>query len=76
MELLLQFFSQTRDSVLELLNTDKKRGLSSDRAAELKEQYGPNKLKEKKKKTNTQRFFEQFKDAMILILIAAAIISF
>ncbi len=73
---MLQFFSQTRDSVLELLNTDKKRGLSSDRAAELKEQYGPNKLKEKKKKTNTQRFFEQFKDAMILILIAAAIISF
>lgn len=30
----------------------------------------------KKKKSNLQRFLEQFKDVMILILIAAAVVSF
>ncbi len=38
--------------------------------------YGPNRLRAKKKKSNLQRFLEQFKDVMILILIAAAVVSF
>ncbi len=62
-------------SVLELLNTDKN-GLKTAQVKELQEKFGENKLKEKKKKNNFQRFLEQFKDVMILILIAAAIISF
>ncbi len=72
----MQFFCQTKDTVLELLNSNETKGLSSNQVSELKEKYGLNKLKEKKKKTNLQRFFEQFKDIMILILIIAAIISF
>ena len=51
-------------------------GLSETEAAARLAKYGENKLREKKKKTNLQRFFDQFKDAMILILIAAAIVSF
>ncbi len=72
----MEFFSQTKNSVLEILNTDEKRGLSQDKANELRERYGLNKLKEKKKKTNFQRFLDQFKDVMILILLAAAAVSF
>ena len=72
----MQFFSQTKESVLEILNTDEKRGLSEHDVVNLKEKYGPNKLNEKKKKTTMQRFLDQFKDAMILILIVAAIVSF
>jgi len=72
----LQFFSQTKKSVLEILNTDEKRGLSDCAAMKLKVKYGVNKLSEKKKKTTFERFVDQFKDAMILILIAAAIVSF
>ena len=50
-------------------------GLSSKEAKERLDKYGPNKLKEEKKKTMLQRFLAQFKDAMILVLLAAAGIS-
>ena len=64
------------DEVLSSYNTDKTNGLSTEQISKLQQQYGENKLREKKKKTTFQRFLEQFKDAMILILIAAAIVSF
>ncbi|MBI5607243.1 MAG: cation-translocating P-type ATPase [Deltaproteobacteria bacterium] len=50
-------------------------GLSSEEAQRRLEHYGLNELKEKKKKTRIMMFFDQFKDFMILVLIAAAIIS-
>ena len=61
--------------VLKTLGTDINNGLTTTQVAERKEKYGENKLKEKKKKTNLQRFFEQFKDVMIIILLIAAAIS-
>ena len=72
----LTFYDQSKDKVLSALGTDENSGLTFDKASEQARKYGPNKLKEKKKKTNLQRFFDQFKDVMILILIAAAVISF
>lgn len=68
--------SMDRAEVVNALHTNDSSGLTAQAAAERLETYGPNKLKEQKKKTNLQRFGEQFKDAMILILIAAAVISF
>ena len=62
--------------VLTELSTDQNKGLTRAQAAELKEKHGENKLREKKKKTTLQRFFDQFKDAMIIILLIAAVISF
>lgn len=59
-----------------MLNSDQLHGLSQEQAAEKYALYGENKLREKKKKTNLQRFFAQFKDVMILILLAAAAVSF
>ncbi len=70
------FHNKSKDDVLSSLASDVKTGLSSAQVSELQEKYGPNKLREKKKKTMLQRFFDQFKDVMILILIVAAIISF
>ena len=69
-------YSQKANELLSELNTDKQNGLSSAEVLVRKGKYGANKLREKKKKTTMQRFLDQFKDAMILILIAAAIISF
>jgi Ca2+-transporting ATPase len=50
-------------------------GLSSEEAQKRLEQYGPNALIEKKKKSLAVMFLDQFKDFMILILMAAALIS-
>jgi calcium-translocating P-type ATPase, PMCA-type len=72
----LTFHSQSADETLKELSAQPQTGLSASKAAALLAQYGENRLKEKKKKTNLQRFLEQFKDVMILILLAAALISF
>ncbi len=69
-------YSQKVNELLSELGTDRAKGLSLVEAKARREKYGANKLREKKKKTTLQRFLDQFKDAMILILIAAAIISF
>ncbi|NLG89305.1 MAG: calcium-translocating P-type ATPase, PMCA-type [Clostridiaceae bacterium] len=58
------------------LKTDPEKGLTSEQVQSLIKEHGENKLKEAGKKTNLQRFFDQFKDVMILILLLAAAISF
>ena len=68
--------SKSIRDVLNDLAVDQTAGLSSAEALSRRSKYGENKLREKKQKTTFQRFLEQFKDVMILILIAAAIISF
>jgi Ca2+-transporting ATPase len=72
----LEFYSKKKEEVISTLSSDANRGLSAEKAGELLAQYGENRLREKKKRTNIQRFFDQFKDVMILILIGAAVISF
>ena len=69
-------YSQKNEDLLKELETDKQNGLATDEVLARQSKYGANKLREKKKKTTLQRFLDQFKDAMILILIAAAIVSF
>lgn len=69
-------YSQNTSELLKELDTNPEKGLSAGEVLKRKEKYGENRLREKKKKTTFQRFLDQFKDAMILILIAAAIISF
>ena len=69
-------YSQKNEDLLKELETDKQNGLATDEVLARQSKYGANKLREKKKKTTLQRFLDQFKEAMILILIAAAIVSF
>ncbi len=70
------FYEQPKEEVLNHFNTKEAEGLSTAQVSELRNKFGENKLKEKKKKSTLQRFLDQFRDVMILILIAAAIISF
>lgn len=57
------------------LKTNTRKGLSDEEIKKRKEQYGINKLKEKKKENLFIRFIKQFNDFMIIILIIASIIS-
>ncbi len=68
--------SATKEELLKQLNTDPERGLTCELAENALLKFGKNRLTEKKRKTLAARFFEQFKDVMIIILIAAAAISF
>ena len=68
--------NKNREELLEELRTNPESGLTSAQVADLQAKFGENRLREKKKKSTFQRFIDQFKDVMILILIAAAIVSF
>lgn len=68
------FYAQSESEVLTELEATSS-GLNSDQVNERVSKYGPNKLDDGKKKSLLQKFLEQFKDLMILVLLAAAIIS-
>lgn len=51
------------------------KGISTNEAQLRLKEFGPNELKEKKKITLLMMFLNQFKDFMILVLIAAALLS-
>ena len=69
------FHSKKTEEVIEKLSTNEIVGLSSDEVLERRKIHGENRLREKKKKTAFSRFLDQFKDAMIIILLIAALIS-
>lgn len=50
-------------------------GLTDQEARKRLEQYGPNEIAQKKRRTIWQMFFSQFTDFLIIILLAAAVIS-
>lgn len=70
----MDYHLKSCDETFQSLQSSKD-GLSSSEAAKRLEQYGPNKLNEAKKKSLVKRFFEQLADPMIIILLAAALIS-
>lgn len=72
----MNYHSRSKEEVVRVLDSDEMKGLNSELITKRQNAYGENKLREKKKKTNLQRFFDQFKDVMILILLAAAAVSF
>lgn len=71
----MNWYSSSLEQVVNELETNVQQGLTAEQARERLEKYGPNKLKEKPPKTNFQRFIEQMKDVMIIILLIAAAIS-
>ncbi len=70
----MHWHQKKADRVLEELDSSLN-GITSEAALSRLETYGPNTLQEKEKKTLLKMFLDQFMDFMILVLIAAAVIS-
>lgn len=68
-------YALTKEDVLKELSVDSEMGLSTAEAQKRLLEYGLNALSEKKQTPLWKRFFQQFADAMVLILIAAAALS-
>ena len=67
-------YQQSAQDVLASLHSSPS-GLTAEEAAARLDRHGPNKLQEAPKATLLQRFFQQLKDPMLLILMAAAAVS-
>lgn len=68
-------FNKSSEEIIKELSSNVINGLSSADAKLILEKNGPNKLQGKKKKSTFQLFLSQINDAMIYILLVAAVIS-
>jgi P-type Ca2+ transporter type 2C len=71
----MTYYTQEIRISLSSLKTDAGKGLTKDEAARRLEEYGPNRLESKKKKSFLSMFIAQFRSFMIIILLIAAVIS-
>lgn len=69
------WYNKTIDSVSRELQVDTKKGLSASQVERRIEKYGYNVLKEGRKETLLERIAKQFRDFLVIILIAASLIS-
>ena len=71
----MNWHAEALEKIQETLKTDFKLGLTTAEADSRLQKYGLNKLNEKPPRTFFQRFMDQMKDVMIIILMIAALIS-
>lgn len=71
----MKWYMENKDQVIQKLETHIENGLSQAQVDSRIEKYGPNSLKEEKRRSLFSRIIAQFADFLVLILIAAAIIS-
>ena len=65
----------SKEELRRKLKSNFEKGLDSEEVKERQRKFGKNKLAEKKKENIVIKFLKQFNDFMIIILIAASIIS-
>jgi Ca2+-transporting ATPase len=72
----MNWHEKSIEEVLKELSVDSKKGLDTESAKERLEKYGPNELKQEKGRSFFKKLLAQFSDFLVLILIAAALVSF
>ncbi len=71
----MESYSQSKKELLESLDVNPKKGLTSEEVSKRQERHGKNQLRESKKKSLLMMFLDQFKDFLVIILIIAAAVS-
>ncbi|RBP06874.1 cation-translocating P-type ATPase [Rossellomorea aquimaris] len=71
----MKFHEMRQEDIEQSLNTNYQEGLSTDDVANRRKQFGYNQLEEAEKQSALLLFFSQFKDFMVLVLLAATLIS-
>lgn len=69
------WYIESIEDTVSSFSSDAENGLNEEQAARLLSSHGKNKLKEKEKKTFAERFANQLKDFMVIVLIIAAFVS-
>lgn len=69
------FYRMKIEDVCKDMQVNPESGLTDQEAKKRLDQYGPNEIAQKKRRTIWQMFFSQFTDFLIIILLAAAVIS-
>ena len=72
---ILDWYRKSVDETARALGSDAAMGLTAEEAASRLEKHGPNALRQAAKRTLWQMYLAQFKDVMVLVLLAAALIS-
>jgi P-type Ca2+ transporter type 2C len=68
-------YQEKREQILARMQSDPQKGITAAEAAKRLEEFGPNRLEEKKKRSLAAKVLDQFKDTMVIILIVASLIS-
>lgn len=69
-----KWYTESLESVKKIFNTQE--GLNTKEVEDSREKNGVNRLEEAEKRNKWMRLLDQFKDAMIIVLMVAALISF
>ena len=67
--------TMTKEEIRRKLRTNYETGLTEEESKRRQQEYGENKLQEKKKDSVIKRFILQFNDFMIIVLLVAAGVS-
>lgn len=71
----LDWHTLSKEQALQVLKTDDKRGVAEKEAKDRLATFGPNSIREEQRRSAVTIFAKQFKEPLILILIAATVIS-
>ncbi|MGO1432337.1 MAG: cation-translocating P-type ATPase [Ruoffia tabacinasalis] len=68
-------YRESTDSIVSKLDSNVSQGLSSSEAQARIEKYGANEIQAEENRTLLQKFLDQFKDFMIIVLLVAAVVA-